>query len=138
MNTKIESGKIELSDDAPIGDIIDNLYTIRAERLVLNKQVEGMKRNESDIVKQIQERLNQAGLVGATGSISTASQYKDTVCKMLDWDAFIAWVVEGGHFHLLSKSVSAPGYREFLALGMEVPGTEPLDIAKLSITRSKK
>ena len=134
----MKDDKIEPSVEAPIGDVIDSLYAKRAARLALNKQVEEMKREEKDITSELFERMNQMGLEGAKGKLCTVSQYKSTICSIQDWDKALPWLIENGHTHLLQKKLSDPSYRELLALGIEVPGTSPLDIPKLSITRSKK
>ena len=125
-------------ENVTIGAVIDHLYEVREQRLNINKQVEALKSEERKITNVIQERLLSSDLEGAKGKIATASRSIATVAHVTDWQEVHNFIRETGHFQLLTKRVLAPAYNELLSLGISVPGAEPQEIAKLSLTKAKR
>ena len=56
-----------------VGACIDQLYTMRAERLAAQKEVDAMKKQEADLEEHILKQFGKAELNGAKGSVATAA-----------------------------------------------------------------
>ena len=120
-----------------IGNMIDELYELRAQRLVFEKEVDELKARETATKEEILALLKASGLEGAKGAIATASiQYKIKP-NITDWDAVYTYIRENDMFALLQKRLTVTLWSALQEDGILVPGTEPMALTDLSLTKSK-
>lgn len=121
-----------------IGNMIDSLYDLRAQRLAIEKQVEELKARETAAKEEILRILKESGLEGAKGEVATASiQYKIKP-NVVDWDAVFTYIRDNDMFALLQKRLTTTLWAALQEDGILVPGTEPIPIVDLSLTMSKR
>ena len=121
-----------------IGNMIDTLYDLRAQRLAIEKQVEELKTRETATKEEIMFLLKEGGLEGAKGAVATASiQYKVRPV-ITDWDAVYAYVRDNDMFALLQKRLTTTLWAALQEDGVLVPGTESAAFTDLSLTKSKR
>jgi hypothetical protein len=118
--------------------MIDSLYNLRAQRLAIEKQVEELKARETATKEEILFLLKESGLEGAKGEVATASiQYK-IKANVTDWDAVYAYIRDNDMFALLQKRLTTTLWAALQEDGILVPGTEPMALTDLSLTKSKR
>jgi hypothetical protein len=121
-----------------IGTMIDSLYNLRAQRLAIEKQVEELKARETATKEEILFLLKESGLEGAKGEVATASiQYK-IKANVTDWDAVYSYIRDNDMFALLQKRLTTTLWAALQEDGILVPGTEPMALTDLSLTKSKR
>lgn len=121
-----------------IGIMIDTLYDLRAQRLAIEKQVEELKARETATKEEILFLLKESGLEGAKGEVATASiQYK-IKANVTDWDAVYSYIRDNDMFALLQKRLTTTLWAALQEDGILVPGTEPMALTDLSLTKSKR
>jgi hypothetical protein len=121
-----------------LGQQIDDLYALRAKRLELEKTLTELKSNEAELKAMLIEALKEGGLEGAKGQTATASlQYKVTP-NVTDWEAVYAFIQSQGMFELLHKRITTTLWTALRDDGVTVPGTEPIALVDLSLTKSKR
>lgn len=121
-----------------IGKLIDDLYQLRAQRLDIEKQVEGLKSREAETREQIISLLREAGLEAARGEVATASiQYKIKPA-VIDWDAVYTYIRNNDMFALLQKRLTTTLWAALQEDGIVVPGTEVQHYQDLSLTKAKR
>lgn len=121
-----------------IGNMIDTLYELRAQRLAIEKQVEELKARETATKEEIMFLLKEGGLEGAKGAVATASiQYK-VKPVVTDWDAVHAYIRDNDMFALLQKRLTVTLWAALQDDNILVPGTESAAFTDLSLTKSKR
>ena len=129
-----------MTEEAPltVGEEIDKLYALRAERLALNKKVDALKAQEAVLRQNIISRLQANGLDSGRGSDATASITKEVACNINDWPAFAAYVLETNSLDLLQKRVSMAAIKARWEDEVEVPGTCKVELPDLSLVKRRK
>jgi len=121
-----------------LGTMIDGLYDLRAQRLAIEKQVEELKASETAMKEAILGTLKESGLEGAKGEVATASiQYK-IKANVTDWNAVYDYIREQDMFALLQKRLTTTLWAALQEDGITVPGTEPIPVVDLSLTKRKR
>lgn len=118
-----------------IGAKIDLLYTLRAQRLEAQKQLDAMAANESALKIHIMESFEKSEIEGAKGSIATASIKRTTQAEVTDWDAYWAYIGKTKDWELLQKRPGITALRERWDHGKQIPGVEPRVVEDLSLTK---
>lgn len=118
-----------------IGTKIDTLYNLRKQRLEIEKQVNELKLQEATCKADIIEQLRAVSLEGAKGSIATAAITHKTKPNVVDWDSFYKYVSDNQMFELLHKAVTVSLWSSLRDDGIDVPGTEPVTVVDLSLTK---
>ena len=121
-----------------IGTLIDSLYALRAKRLELEKVVEGHKQEEQRMRDEIIAILNTTGLRGAKGMAATAALVHKTKPQVTDWDQVYNYIRSTGEFGLLHKRITEGLWGALREDGFTVPGTEPIVLTDLSLTKGAK
>lgn len=121
-----------------LGNMIDGLYDLRAQRLAIEKQVEELKASETAMKEAILGTLKESGLEGAKGEVATASVQYKIKPNVQDWDAVYTYIRENDMFALLQKRLTTTLWAALQEDGITVPGTEPIPIVDLSLTKSKR
>ncbi len=121
-----------------IGQKIDTLYNIRAQRLEIEKQVEALKSREAETKQEIIDTLKSLSLEGAKGDVATASITYKIKPNVADWNAVYSFIREKDMFALLQKRITASLWDALREDGILVPGTEEQPVVDLSLTKSKR
>lgn len=119
-----------------MGGCVDRLYTLRAERLQLQHEVDEMKSDEKDLETHILNTFTKEELRGAKGDVATAAIKRTTSVVLNDWDAFVKYVVETESWDLLRKQPASNAVKARWDDKVEVPGTEPFVSIGLSLTKT--
>lgn len=135
VTEELDELTLELATELPIGEVIDNLYAVRAERLVLGKKVDDMKRAEAQLRGIIISRLKTAELDGAKGKMATASITTDKQARITDWPAFWEYCIEHDANDLVQKRPATLAIKARWEDGIEIPGIEPVELEDLSLTK---
>ena len=118
-----------------IGQKIDALYQLRAQRLEIEKQVNELKAHEAAAKQEIIDTLKSLSLEGAKGTAATAAITYKVKPNVTDWDAFYAYIKRENMFELLHKAVTVSLWTSLKDDGTIVPGTEPVALVDLSLTK---
>ena len=121
-----------------LGEMIDTLYAKRQERLLVAKEVDRMKAEETAMRAQIMEELDNQGTVKASGSMATCGLTSSVEPVVNDWDEVHEFIKTMDRFDLVQKRISAPAWRELLDSGVLVPGTEQMYVRDVSLTKSTR
>lgn len=121
-----------------LGALIDQLYATRQQRLELTRQVDDFKTKEVMLRGDILKILEETGLAKASGQTATCGVTTKVEPQVTDWDQVHAWIRINNRFDLLQKRISAPAWRDLQADNTLVPGTEPVVVTDLSLTKSTR
>lgn len=121
------------------GDVIDQLFCMREERLGLEREVESMKKDEKELKSLLLIILPGAALDGAMGKLATVSIQKSVVPVIAtaegDWPALYAYIHKHKAYEMLQKRLSPEPFRERWAAKEAIPGVRPFVVEKLSLTK---
>ena len=120
-----------------LGELIDSLYEQRASRLTLEKEAEALKKEEALTRDKIQALLKSVGLTSGRGSKATASITTKETVTVTDWDALYAFIKKEDMPGLLHRRITAALWKELRDSGVDVPGTEPMIVTDISLTKAK-
>ena len=118
-----------------IGTKIDTLYNLRKQRLEIEKQVNALKAREAETKQDIIEQLQSLSLEGAKGTAATAAITYKVKPNVTDWDAVYKYIHDNNMFELLHKAITASLWTALKDDGIIVPGTEPMPLVDLSLTK---
>lgn len=121
-----------------IGARIDTLYSLRAQRLALAKQVDDLKMKEELEKQAIMAHLQGIGLSRASGSLATAGRTMKIVPMPADWDKIFNYIAETKQFDLIQKRLGVLAWAARYDDGILVPGTEPAEVWDLSLTKASR
>ena len=82
-----------IDEEMSIGEQIDTLYEARQKRLALEKQVEALKREETQMRQSIMIKLDEIGLAKASGNLATSGITTKVVPEVEDWDEVYRFIV---------------------------------------------
>ena len=118
-----------------LGELIDKLYALRAERLALTQQADDMKKDEDAIRTTILGMLDSVDLTAGKGSVAQASIKISLVPSLQDFDKFFNYVVRNKATDLIRRQVNATAIRERWDAGKVVAGVEPLEVRDIHLTK---
>lgn len=121
-----------------IGELIDALYATRQMRLDKSKEVDALKGEETVLRGKILDLLDAQGMAKASGLSATCGVKESLEPITTDWEQVHEYIRTENRFDLLQKRLSAPAWRELLASGIQVPGTEQVTVRDLSLTKSSR
>lgn len=125
---------INLPNTKP-GTIIDHLYKLRSERLVIEKQVKDMKAEEARIKDHLINTLPKQELTKLAGKLASCSITRSEVGSISDLPTFQAYVAKKKAYDLYENRLSVTAARERWALGQEIPGVDRYIKLDLSVTK---
>ena len=131
MTTKLKFPKT-------LGETIDLLYSARAARLELEKQVTVLKDREAAVKNHLMSNFDKAGLEGAKGKVATASIKYTTTATVTDWSALWTYIHKTKSEELIQKRVSITALRELWDNNKVVPGVESGTVMDISLTKVSK
>jgi len=121
-----------------LGEAIDKLYTTRAARLALARDIKELQAKEAAAKLAVLKLLEQTGLKKASGQLATAGITTDDIPYIKDWDQVYEYIKVNDRFDLLQKRIGVVAWRDLFKDGILVPGTEAAVDTDLSLTKSTR
>lgn len=121
-----------------LGQAIDELYTARAARLAMAKEVKDLQVKESEAKATVLKMLGETGLEKASGKLATVGILTDDVPYIKDWDAVYGYIKDNDRFDLLQRRIGVIAWRDLFKDDILVPGTEAGVDTDLSLTKSSR
>jgi hypothetical protein len=121
-----------------LGTLIDNLYELRQQRLVLTKEVDALKAQELALRQTVLEELDSSGMLKGSGTKATCGVTYSLEPIIDDWAKIHAYIRENDRFDLLQQRLSSLAWRELLEAGFLLPGTDKFTARNLSLTKSSR
>ena len=129
-----------------LGEMCDQYYTARAERLAAQKKVDELKDLEAVAEQILLNTLRAQGLEGAKGHVATAAiKRNDTLIMDRDEEgndigkeAFLQFMLASQDPSLLQFRPSLTRVKELLEAGEEVPGAKLVKVESISLTKVAK
>tara|TARA_R110000772_G_scaffold2839_1_gene10322 strand:- start:32722 stop:33135 length:414 start_codon:yes stop_codon:yes gene_type:complete len=126
-------------DDLPksLGLCTDHLKKVSKLRLAMQKEVDEVKKRETEIQEHIIEHLSASDDTGVSGKFYQSKVVTSEAASAEDWDKVYDFVHAQDRFDLLSKSLSQKAIKEMWEAGEQIPGVTKVNVKKLSITKVK-
>lgn len=118
-----------------MGTIIDRLFELRSEKSELNDKIKVINTEMEALEVALFNRLDDEETIKACGKHAGVTITTLMVPNVTDWDAVHQYIVDQQACYLLEKRISAAPWRELLAMGTQIPGTEPFEKRSLSLRK---
>jgi hypothetical protein len=119
-----------------IGRCADLYAEVREIRLAMDKEVEAVKKRESEIREHIINNLSKSEDSGAAGLKYRAQIVTKKTFKASDWGILYSWIRKNDRFDVLQQRLSDTAAKGFLeAEGRPIPGVEVVNVPEVSITK---
>lgn len=119
-----------------IGACADKLFELKQKKSELTKQVEALDEHRKLIEDHIINTLDKHDARGVRGKVASVKVLLSRVPSVKDWPKFYAHILKTKDFSLLQKRVSDTAVKERWEAEEQVPGVEPFDIVKVSLTKN--
>lgn len=119
-----------------LGAQIDKLHTLRTERLAVEKTVEAMKSEESELREVILAHLAKERMAKGSGKLATASAVTKVVGKVEDWNAVWAYAKKRDALDLFQRRLNNKAWLDRLELGEKIEGVNAETVIELSLTKA--
>lgn len=113
----------------------DLLYTTRHARLALQKEVDAMEAQESQIKEHLINTISKSDSTGVAGKLARVSIVPKVVPQLADVDAFRAYVKKTGNWQLIPKSINRAAITEMWEAGKVIPGIEAFNTVTVSMNK---
>ena len=124
-----------MPNNMKMGALIDRLYDLRSEKSELNAKISVLDEEIVVLKGLLMDRLDDEETIKACGKNASVTITSQTVPNVTDWDAVHQYIVDNNACYLLEKRLSAAPYREMLAAGEPIPGTEPFEKREISLRK---
>lgn len=123
-----------------LAEAADRLYTLRQERLALQKQVDSLSAHESFLSEHLINNLPKSNASGIAGKVANARIESKEIPRVEDWPALYAYVMKTakknpGVWGLLQRRVSEGTVKELWAEGVKVPGVTRFDVPVVRLSK---
>ena len=118
-----------------LGACADKLYALGESRKALMVQVAALEEQEKALKNHLIETLPKSDAQGVMGKRAKVSIVTKRVPTASDWDQFYRHVLKTKDFSLMQRRLSEPAIREHWEAGEKIPGVEPFNVVKCSITK---
>lgn len=118
----------------PDGDLLDRVADLREAKAELAAQTKEIDKSLDQIEAELLRRMNDRKTDRLANSRMSASKSTTTEATVQDWEAVYEFIRSSGDFSLLHKRISAPVFRELLAMG-QVPGIIPVEVTKVGFRK---
>jgi phosphoribosylformylglycinamidine (FGAM) synthase-like enzyme len=118
-----------------LGACADKLYQMRAERLLMQKAVDEMRKNEKVLTEHLILNLSKEDAEGVKGKLAKVGITRSVVGHATDWQKFYAYVKKNNAFDLMQKRLNDKALKERWEDKKTVPGVEPFHVLKVSLTK---
>lgn len=113
--------------------VVDKLWSIRKERLALDKQVTALKAEETTLREYLIEKLPEHDASGISGKLARVALVPKEAPRVVDWESFYKYVAKTKQFDLLQRRLSEASICERLDDGKVIPGVELYKYNSLSV-----
>jgi len=125
-----------------LGKRIDKYFEVRAKRLKLERDAGKLKESESLIKDELIDKMNQAKLDSAKGTMGSVSITTPTVAQADDWTTIFAWIKKTGTFEVLSPRLHNGNIAEQLEHDPKlakrgIPGVNMVKVTKFTATAKR-
>jgi len=125
-----------------LGTKIDKFFTLRNERLGLEKLAAAIKKKESGIKDQLITAMDKHEVESASGVLGTVSITRPEVARCSYWPALFAWIKRNNNFEVLSPRLHQSNIEELFeekpALARKgLPGVEHVAVVKFNATAKR-
>ena len=117
-----------------MGACADLLYETRQKRLDLQKSVDELQKQETQIREHIINNLPKTD-TGASGKIARVSVVTKRVAQVLNWDELYKYIKKTGQFDLMQRRLSDAAVKERWEAGKAVPGVDAFDATTVSLNK---
>lgn len=118
-----------------LGACVDLAYTLRAERLEIEKQADEVKAKETALKDHIIATFSKADIDGAKGKVASASISRSVKGNVKDWPGVYKYIEKNDAWDLMERRLNNKAYRDRLEAGEAIPGVESFDVVTLSLTK---
>jgi hypothetical protein len=119
-----------------LGACADLLYTLRVDRLAIEKTVDDLKKKENTMKAHLLVKLGaEQAAKGIVGELATVRVLSETIPVVSSWEDLSAYIVKNNAVDLLQRRLSNDGVKSRWEEGKAVPGVDKLATQKLSITK---
>jgi hypothetical protein len=98
----------------------------------LAKQTKILQQAKDELDYNLIQRLEEQGLSRTATDEASVSINTSTVPDVVDWDAFYEFIFSTKDSTLLQRRPSSTAYKEFLKMGIEVPGLQPREVKRIN------
>lgn len=122
---------------ADLGAAGDLYYTTRERRLALQKDVEALEKEESQLKEHLINNLKKS-TTGVAGKVCRVQRVDKTRNEVQDWDSVYDYIKKNaakGAFALVQRRLSDAAVNEIFASGKTVPGVVQVNYAALSVNK---
>jgi hypothetical protein len=133
---------------ASMGRCADLYHDVREVRLAMQKELDELKKRETEVQEHIIANLTKGEDTGAAGLRYRAQVVTKRKPKLLGtieetgasgWDVLCSWIRKNDRFDLLQHRLNDKAAMETMEdLGRPLPGVEIINIPSLSVTKIAK
>ena len=120
---------------ATVGACADALYTLREQRLIVQKEADALEEREKAIKQHLIDTLPKSDQTGAVGHVARAQIKTKRVPQVDDWEALYKHVRKTGDFEILQRRLAADAIAERWEAGKKVPGVGAFNAVTVSVTK---
>jgi hypothetical protein len=113
----------------------DMLYSVRAQRLAMQKQVDALQARETELKNYILDTLPKSDATGASGKLARAQLNVVVEPVAEDWLKIHRHIKRTGEFDLLNRALNRVAVRERWENGKTIPGVGKFNNVKVSLTK---
>lgn len=114
--------------------LYEQYYTLREQRLVLQRQADALEQKEKDILYEITKDWDQPEYTGQEGAFHLKGVGKD-VPNVVDWVATLTFIKQTGQIDLLQKRLTESAVKARWDSGVDIPGVIPVRKYTVTITK---
>lgn len=118
-----------------LGQAVDKLYKLRAERRAIEASAELVKADESKLEAYLIDNIPKSDATGVLGKTAKAELKISKQPTVKDWDKVYKYIQKTKKYELLQKRINSAAVKELWEDEKEVPGVEVFNAIKISLTK---
>ena len=120
---------------AKLGAVADLLYETKNRRLLLQKEVDALQAQETQLKEHLIQKLPKSEASGMAGKLARVTVVLKEIPQVKDWPAFYNYVRKHGRFDLMQKRLSDGAVKDMWEAGEVVPGVEAFNAVSVSVNK---
>lgn len=120
-----------------LGICADHYKAVQSLRLLMQKDIDVVKKREKELEDHIVENLSASDDTGVSGKKFHAKVTSKKQPTADDWEKIHDWIYENDRFDILGKSLNSKAVNEMWEDGKVIPGVKAVNVKKLSVTKVK-
>jgi hypothetical protein len=119
-----------------LSDLINQYISLRAQRIVKEKEAAEIQELEEDLKKTIISKFREGDIkaMGSTNGLVKMMKTEEPVAN--DWLAVWEYIRENDAFELLHRRLTNTAVKERWDAGIEIPGVGRTDVYKLTVSKA--